>query len=439
MEASEQHPIDQLPLDSGGAVRALDDRLVIEALTVSDERAARLVRDRGKAGQVPAQVVADMIEVGARVLDREGTEADAEFVRAAFEREGTKLSAGLAELLASGEEQLSERIAGSFDPGREGSVQAQLKQLLARALEEQRTALLKQFSADDGVNPLSDFKGALVRTIQQTDAQQRAQAKEAREQQSRESQKSRELIAQLAREIVELKERYSAEERVSEAEEAGTRKGRSFEERVHEALEGIAESRGDLAIHTGDVRGEGGSKKGDTVIEIGAAEGPCSGRIVFEDKDRRLSKNMMRAELNGALAEREADFAVLVVAGEERIPAGHEQLTEYDGDKLIVAVDPEAPDALGLRLAYRYARLRVLMARDQSLEVDAAGVRDAAERAHAALKRAQSVRLALGNIDKSADKAREGVDEMVAMVEAELAQIESLVAEADADGDADES
>jgi hypothetical protein len=428
MEASERHEIDQLPLDSGGSVRALGDRLVIEALTVNDERAARLVRERREAGQDPTHTVRDAIEVGARVLDREGTEADVEFVRAAFEREGSKLAGELAELLSSSEEQLTERIAGSFDAGREGSVQSQLKELLAKALEEQRAALLKQFSAEDGVNPLSDFKGALVRALRQTDARQQAQAKEMREHHARESQKSREQIAKLAREIVELKERYAAEGRVSEAEQAGTRKGRSFEERVHDALGRIAEARGDVAIPTGDVIGEGGSKKGDTVIEIGAAEGPCAGRIVFEDKDRkRLSKNEMRAELNGALAEREADFAVLVVAGEERIPAGHEQLSEYEGNKLIVAVDPDEPDALGLRLAYRYARLRVLMARERSLEVDAAGVRDAAEVARAALKRAQKVRLALTNIEKSTESARGGIEAMVTEVEAELARIESLI------------
>jgi hypothetical protein len=47
MEASEKT---QLPLDdargrSEGVVRALNDRLVIEQLTVTDERAARVVRE----------------------------------------------------------------------------------------------------------------------------------------------------------------------------------------------------------------------------------------------------------------------------------------------------------------------------------------------------------------------------------------------------------
>ena len=91
------------------------------------------------------------------------------------------------------------------------------------------------------------------------------------------------------------------------------------------------------------------------MVEIGAADGQPLGRIVFEAKDEQLSKNRAWEELNGAMAERDADFAVLVVAGEESIPAGREQLVEYEGNKMIVAVDSELPDELGLDLVYRYA------------------------------------------------------------------------------------
>ena len=66
------------------------------------------------------------------------------------------------------------------------------------------------------------------------------------------------------------------------------------------------------------------------------------------------------------------------------------------------------------------------MAHQGAEEVDAAGVRDAAEAARSALRRAQSVRLALTNVDKSSAKAREGVEAIVADVEAELARIEGL-------------
>ena len=422
MEASEQKQVDQLPLDARGAVRALGDRLVIESLTVSDERAARLVRERAEAGQDPAETVASAIEVGARVLESEGTAANVDYVKREFQESLGSLGTELGEALEEGTGELAEVIAATFGADRSDSVQEQIKNAVAEHVDKRISDLTGKLSAEDASNPLNAIQ------VRATTAML-----EAEERHRKETRAMQEQISGLRENLGRVLEKQEADDRVAEAEEAGTRKGRSFEERVHDALERIAEGRGDVALHTGDVKGEGGSKKGDTVVEIGAAEGPCAGRIVFEDKDRQLSKNKMRDELNGAMAEREADFAVLVVAGEDRIPAGHEQLTEYEGDKLIVAVDPDEPDALGLRLAYRYARLRVVMARDGALEVDAGGVRDAAEKARAALKRAQKVRLALSNIDKSTKSAREHVDGMVAEVEIELTEIEGLIAAADTD------
>src|SRR5437763_7237709 len=136
--------------------------------------------------------------------------------------------------------------------------------------------------------------------------------------------------------MARLVERETANERVAEAEGVGTRNGRTFEERVHAAIEHIAGARGDAAHHVGDEPGEGGSKKGDTVVEIGARDGKAVGRIVFEDKDDQLSRNRAWEELNAAMGERDAEFAVLVVAGEENIQAQREQLVEYASTKMIV-------------------------------------------------------------------------------------------------------
>jgi hypothetical protein len=418
MEASEK-PQQELDL-ADGAVRALDDRLVIESLTVSDARAARVVRERAEAGQAPPKTVADAIEIGARVLDREDAAAEVDYVRAEFERQAAELRERLTRSLDEGDEQLSERIAASFDGAREGSVQQQIRDMLVRALEHQRTALARQFSAEDGTNPLTDFKAGIVQALRQSDARHQ-----------KESEANRTRIEELTRELVELKQRDEGDRRVAEAEEAGTRKGRSFEERVHVALDRIAAARGDCALHVGDEPGIGGTKKGDTVIEVGASDGPIAGRIVFEAKDEQLSKNKAWGELNGAMAERQAEFAVLLVAGEENVPAGREQLAEYEGNKMIVAVDPELPDELGLDLAYRYARLRLMLKREGELSLDAAGVRDAVEEARSALKNAQAIRLALTNAGKSVARAREGVDELISSVDGQLERIESLVAVAD--------
>ena len=421
MEASEkpQLPLDQAPRQGDGVVRALDDRLVIERLTVDDRRAAGVVRERAEAGQAPAQTVRDAIEIGARVLEREGAAAEVDYVRAEFERHASELRDRLARALEAGDDALAERISRSFDGSRDGSVQKEISELLRRALDEQRMALMRQFSAEDGANPLADFKGAIVRAFRDLGARQQA---------GEEALRSR--VEALTREVVELRKDTEAERLVAEAEEAGTRKGLSFEDRVHAAIERMAASRGDCAVHTGGEQAEGGGRKGDTLVELDAAEGPATGRILFEAKDKKLSKNQAWAELNEGMAARAADYAVLVVAGEERVPAGREALHEYEGNKLIVAVDRDQPHGLALETAYRLAAARTRLAREGDLRVDAVAVRDSAAEALSTLKQAQAIRSALTGIKTSSDKARGNLDAMVEAVRAKLELIESLIADA---------
>src|SRR5215211_3614266 len=71
---------------------------------------------------------------------------------------------------------------------------------------------------------------------------------------------------------------------------------------------------------------------------------------------------------------------------------------------------------------------RCLMARERSLQVDAAGVRDAAEEALSALKDAQRIRVALTGATKSVGSAREYLDAMVERVQSSLERVERLIA-----------
>jgi hypothetical protein len=420
MEASERP---QLPLDGtgpDGSVRAIDDRLVIERLTVADERAARVVRERAEAGQPAPKTVTKAIEIGARVLDSEETAVNVDYVRAEFERHGAVLGQRLMKALESGDQQLSERIAQTFDGERDGSVQKEIDRLVARALEEQRDKIVKLFSSEDGANPLTDFKAAVVRGFKALETRQ-----------LKEGEANRERIEAMQRELVELRERDDADRRVAEEADRGTAKGRSFEETVHAMIEEIASAHGDAAHHTGDEASEAGGKKGDTVVELGAALGSAQATIVFEAKNKRLSKNDAWTELNACMGERDACYAVLVVAGDDKVPRGLDELTEYQGNKVIAVLDPDDPDPIALRLIYRYVRARVLATSAGGLEVDAAGVRDAAEEAGARLKAANRIRKSLTGVTNSADRAREDLDEMIADVERCLARIEALVAAAE--------
>jgi len=430
MEASEKP---QLPLDSddqgvsAGVVRLLEDRLVIDGLTVNDERAARVVRERAEADQAPAETVRKAIEIGTRVLDTEETAANVDYVR----HELGELDRRLAGTIEEGATELAERLATVFGADRSDSVQAQIKEIVGAESRSQREALIQALTAEDGSNPLVAVQARLGKAMLEAEERHRKEVERLREAHAKEARGMQGQVGELRKELARLLERHEAEQRVAEAEEAGTRKGRTFEERVHAALERIAEGRGDAAQRVGDERADAGGKKGDILIEVGGADGSPLGRFVIEAKDERLSKNKAWQELNDAMRQRDATFGVLAVAGEERIPAGREQLHEYEGNKMIVALDRDEPDALALEVAYRYARCRVLMSRERELTLDAAGVRNASEEAISALKKAQSIRLALTGANDSVDKARAGLDEMTDAVRERLDRIESLVAAAD--------
>lgn len=444
MEASEKP---QLPLEidpSDGSVRVLGDRIVVEGMTIADEATARVVRERAEAGEDPAATIRRAIEIGTRVLDREETAVEVDYVRREFEQvtaahresveqknqeaierieEGLQRALGdddapgaLGSALDTHSGELSELIAETFGEDREGAVQAQIR----RILEERDEEFMRRLAADDDRNPL----GPMLATL-------RTWTRERKEDQDSRDEKLEKKLDDLLAKAAELTGLDQGREALEEAEQAGTRKGRSFEDRVDRALERIAATRGDASSHTGGEGAEGGGKKGDSLVELGAADGPASGRIVFEAKDKKLSKNEAWSELNEAMGARAASFGVLVVAGEDRVPSGRETLTEYEGNKLIVAVDREEPDGLALEVAYRLAAARVAMARDRDLTVDAPAVRDAAEEAVSCLKQAQAIRSTLTGIKTSSDKARATLDEMVENVRARLERVESLVEAAD--------
>src|ERR671932_1937244 len=78
-------------------VHSLVGRLIVENLVVDDAVAAELVRAREDAGEEPARVVADAIEIGARVLDREQAGATVEVLRQDLQRASREVEAQLGQ------------------------------------------------------------------------------------------------------------------------------------------------------------------------------------------------------------------------------------------------------------------------------------------------------------------------------------------------------
>jgi hypothetical protein len=420
MEASEKPP---LPLEPGltdGAVRAIGDRLVIERLEVNDPGAARVVQEQAGDGHQPAETVTRAIEIGARVIESEGTAANVDYVKAELERQLRPLADRLGGVIEEGQGEFAERLAKSFDSERSGSVQQQIREMLITAMEHQRSQLTKQFSTQDGTNPLSDFKEAVVRTV-----------KSAQESQQHEHAQDRGRIEALTAEVTALRERLGAKEELEAEQSRGTAKGRDFEERIHEVIDQIAGVRDDVANHVGDLPGETRGKKGDIVIEIGAAVGPCLGKIAVDPKDvSNLTRPKAWEVLNGSLDDRGADYAVLVVAYEENLPAGTQNLVEYEGNKLIVAVDRDEPEHIVLETAYGLARARALAARKDELSLDAPAMKEAIDETRRALESLKTARQALTGMRKNADSIESALGTMEEGAKAALARADSLIADA---------
>jgi hypothetical protein len=411
-------------------VRTHGDRLIVDALVVEDTVAVRLAREREQAGDDPARLVRDAIEIGSRVLDREQAGAQADFVKAEFERAALQLETQFTERARAVSEHFGTKVDEVFSPdsghlakalerhfsdGSSASVQHRVKALVDEVMRKSREDLLRQFSAADGSNPLADFKQAAVLSL-----------KEARDVQERNLRAMYAQLESVKLELQGMRDEKQKQLEVGEEREKGTAKGRSYEEAVFEAIDAIAIAQGDDADAVGDRTG-GAGKVGDVVVDIDGGRGPARGRIVFEAKDRRLSRPEALRQLDAARTERSADYAVLVVPTEEELPSKTHALREVQGDKMFVVFDPEDGSRIALEGAYSLARARIVMARGEADGVDTCAVGEAVERALASLREVQAIKQKLSGAKSGIDAAREGLDSMADRVRGQLEEIDRLL------------
>jgi hypothetical protein len=410
-------------------VRTHNGRLWIDGLVVDDASAVRLAREREAHGEDVARLVIDAIAIGARVLDREQTGANADFVKAEFEKAARELDTAFVERARLVAERLDKRIDDVFGPenghvtkalerhfGDDSSVAVQnrVKALLGEVGVQMREDLRKQFSSADDSNPLATFQRMAIGAMRDN-AQAQSQQLKAMD----------EKLATLREDVLRLQAEKDKLEVVAAEARRGTAKGRSYEEEVAAAVDALALPLGDECNAVGDVK-ESTGKAGDVVVAIGACHGPSQGRIVFEAKNSRLSRPEAVRQLDDARRERNADYAVLVVPSEDKVPARMHALREYNGDKLIVAYDAdEGP--LALQVAYALARARVLMARGGAEGVDGVAVADSVERALGALEEVRRIRQQLTGAKTQIDRASEIVGAMSDRVSGHLDEIAALV------------
>src|SRR5215213_3380739 len=178
-------------------VHVLMGRVIVDNVVVDDPATAAFLDRRMATGDDAVAVVVDAIEIGARVLEREQTAIDAEFVRNEFEKVtrevetaftdkarvvaeffGTKVD----EVFGAENGHLAKELARLFGEGSSTAVQHQLRQVMLEQSARMREDLLRQFSSADGNNPLADFKAAHLRAARDASARQEQQLEAMREQ-----------------------------------------------------------------------------------------------------------------------------------------------------------------------------------------------------------------------------------------------------------------
>ena len=155
-----------------------------------------------------------------RELERASAEAEHSFAERArriaddlekqFERFLGEDGGAMSKVLDAHGDELAELIARHFGGDRNTAVQHQVKEIVAKSLTDSRQDLLRQFSAEDGHNPLADFKAEVVREVKRS---------------GESHDKLIEKIAQLESEVQRLRDAERGRGRARRRARAGHRQG----------------------------------------------------------------------------------------------------------------------------------------------------------------------------------------------------------------------
>ena len=218
-------------------------------------------------------------------------------------------------------------------------------------MAEQREALNRTLTAEDGSNPLVAFQERSGKSMLDSEERNRAEIERLRDQHGKESRVLQEHIAKLTqgdRAPARAGGRRRARGRGRGSRHQQGIHFRGDRPRGHRARSPTPAA---TAQPTPELRRPRAAARRATPWSSSAhADGPPSGGSSSRPRTRQLVQERRLGRARRRAWRRDAaSFGVLVVAGEDKVPSGREQLHEYEGNKLIVAVDRDEPDALCAR------------------------------------------------------------------------------------------
>jgi len=402
------------------AVRVIEDRIVVDRLTVSDPALAAYLRERPAEDRTV--IVERALRIGLLALQDAGVTVNVDVVRGEFEK------------LARQNEQANERAAlaleqtlrTNFADG-DGRLPRTLERFLGDrgALRTMVEELFDEKKRDSAIGRI----GRMLEKYFDGDASKLAVLLDPTRMNSPMHQFRQEITAgfkSLNDRLIAIE--VAAAARATERSKSAA-KGGDFEDLVEALLGELARGAGDLLDRTVDEAGATmRSKKGDFVLTVNPmlARG-ADLRVVVEAKDRKVSGREMREELREAKTNRSAAVA-LVVFTPAHAPTGIAPFDVRAGDVYCV-LDPAAPDLSTLEVAVRLARLLAVSSlREAEAEVDSAaisaalsGIREQLDGIKGLKAQLTSISGAAGGVSTGLDRLRDNVIARVVEAEAELA------------------
>lgn len=392
------------PADHGaGRVLVADGVVYVRELDEADDEVVRIVA----GADDPVAAVAQCLRVGARAVRAAHVSVDVDVIERSFAGleqrfeakvadavdEIARASAGLLDAddgaltgtLSSFQTDLSRLLGDTFDADSKSSVLASIEQLVLGTMR----GLVTPEIAD---SPIGRLKAELVDTVQRE-------------------------VGEIAEEVRRVTEHLGILDATEEVYEQTAAKGFDYEDLVDECVATLAAGYGDLAEVTAKESGSRASQVGDEVVTLNRDDTHgAEARFVLEVKNRPLNMRKTMAELDDALANRDALAAVAVFRSQEQAPTAV-PFAHFD-DKAVVVLDPDDDDESALRLAYMWARWTVrkglTVSEDTGLDLERVRcLLDDASRAlerHTAIKRFHTQ--AKKSIDQAADQVRDLVGEV---------------------------
>lgn len=173
------------------------------------------------------------------------------------------------------------------------------------------------------------------------------------------------LRTSLREEIRELRDKIEEQATEEKTREEIVRKtplkGQEFEEKVYDLLSDLVYGTSDEVKYTANKTGSiEGREVGDFVLELN----DTGQRIAVEAKsDRGYSQREIKEELEDAIANRDADYGIIIFECESYIPNKVGYFHEFDDERLSIALSQDEEDDIDpafLRIGFNWARTRTI-------------------------------------------------------------------------------